>query len=397
MIYKDFQGIKLSQLGFGCMRLPLLEGGEIDQNTVDEMVDYAIGHGVNYFDTAFPYHGGHSETAIGKALSRYPRESWYLADKYPGHQIASTYDPAAVFEQQLKKCGVEYFDFYLLHNVCENSIDVYTDPKWGIIDYFKEQKRLGRIKHLGFSSHARPACLEAFLKEYHEDMEFCQIQLNYLDWTLQEGQKKVEILTRYNIPVWVMEPVRGGRLCHLTEEQEQKLRALRPEEGAPAWAFRFLQDIPQVTMILSGMSALPQMVDNVKTFETAKPLTEEERACLCDIATTMKGDLPCTGCRYCTEVCPTGLDIPNLLREYSDASVSTSFTVAMYLDTLPEDKKPTACIGCGQCKRICPQGIDIPELMGKFAELSKTLPNWEQVCREREAAAKAMAAAPKVQ
>ena len=158
MIYREFQGSKLSLLAFGCMRLPLLEGGTIDQNTLDAMVDAAIRKGVNYFDTAWPYHGGHSETAIGKSLSRYPRESWFLADKYPGHQTAASYDPAAIFEAQLKKCGVGYFDFYLLHNVCENSIDVYEDPQWGIIEYFKEQKRLGRIRHLGFSSHARPAC-----------------------------------------------------------------------------------------------------------------------------------------------------------------------------------------------------------------------------------------------
>lgn len=390
MLYKDFQGKKLSRLGFGCMRLPLLEGGEIDRKTLDAMVDYAMAHGVNYFDTAWPYHGGHSETAIAQSLSRYPRESWYLADKYPGHQIASSYDPAAIFEAQLKKCGVEYFDFYLLHNVCENSIDVYTDPKWGIMDYFREQKKLGRIKHLGFSTHARPACLEAFLKEYHEDMEFCQIQLNYLDWTLQEGEKKVEILSRYNLPVWVMEPVRGGRLAKLSEEQEKSLRTLRPEEGAPAWAFRFLQQVKGVTVVLSGMSDLPQMMDNVKTFETDQPLKEEELALLQSIAATMKGDLPCTGCRYCTEVCPRGLDIPTLLREYTDAAVSTSFTVAMYLDTLPGDKRPTACIGCEQCQRICPQGIEIAAIMGKFAALSKTLPNWEKICKEREAAARAM-------
>lgn len=391
MIYREFQGSKLSLLGFGCMRLPLLEGGTIDQNTLDAMVDAAIRKGVNYFDTAWPYHGGHSETAIGKSLSRYPRESWFLADKYPGHQTAASYDPAAIFEAQLKKCGVEYFDFYLLHNVCENSIDVYEDPQWGIIEYFKEQKRLGRIRHLGFSSHARPACLESFLQKWGQDMEFCQIQLNFLDWTLQEGEKKLALLKQYDLPVWVMEPLRGGRLAHLAPEWEQKFRSLRPEESIPGWSFRFLQDIPQVHMILSGMSDLPQMEDNLRTFEAEKPLTKEEQALLSALAATLKGDLPCTGCRYCTEVCPMGLDIPNLLREYSDAKVSASFTVAMFLDTLPEEKRPSACIGCGQCRRICPQGIDIPTLMQEFAALATTLPNWAQVCREREAAARALA------
>ena len=190
MIIKSFKDKKLSLLGFGTMRLPMNEDGSIDEVQTREMVDYAIRHGVNYFDTAYPYHGGQSEIVIGKILKDYPREKFYLANKFPGHQIAESYDPKAIFEEQLEKCGVEYFDFYLLHNVYENSIETYMDPKWGILDYFKEQKRLGRIKHLGFSTHGSLETIKKFLDYCGDDMEFCQIQLNYLDWTLQNGKEK---------------------------------------------------------------------------------------------------------------------------------------------------------------------------------------------------------------
>ena len=190
MIYSGFKDLTLSKLGFGAMRLPLLEDGKtIDRGAVKEMVDYAMEHGINYFDTAFPYHAGLSEVVLGEALKSWPRESWYLADKFPGHQHHLAFTPEEVFTQQLEKCGVEYFDFYLLHNVCENSLGYYLDPSKGYVDYFLEQRRLGRIKHLGFSSHADLDALQAFLDSpYGAEMEFCQIQLNYLDWTLQKAK-----------------------------------------------------------------------------------------------------------------------------------------------------------------------------------------------------------------
>ena len=178
MIYKDFQGLKLSQLGFGTMRLPLREDKSIDAEQAAAMTSEAIAKGVNYFDTAWPYHGGKAEFVIGEILKQYPRESFYLADKFPGHQIAPSYDVKGVFEKQLKKCGVEYFDFYLLHNVYENSIAVYEDERWNILQYLLEQKKNGRIRHLGFSTHAGVPALEAFLEKHANEMEFCQIELN---------------------------------------------------------------------------------------------------------------------------------------------------------------------------------------------------------------------------
>ena len=389
MIDSEFQGKRLSLLGFGTMRLPTHADGSIDEAQVAEMTAYALEHGVNYFDTAYPYHGGESERVIGRVLSKYPRDSWYLATKYPGHQISSTgYDPAEIFEEQLQKCGVEYFDFYLLHNVYEKSMEVYLDPKWGIIDYFKEQKRLGRIKHLGFSCHAETKGLKEFLDACGEDMEFCQIQLNYLDWTLQDAKGKYDLLTERGIPVWVMEPVRGGRLAKLSDAEEAKLKALRPDDSIASWGFRFLQALPNVKMVLSGMSSMEQMVDNVKTFSEDKPLTVEETALLLDIAEGMKDSIPCTACRYCCDGCPAGLDIPGLISTYNELRFSPAVNVAMRIEFLPEDKKPTACIGCGQCTRMCPQNIDVPGALKDFAEKLSKLPSWAEICRQREAAAK---------
>ena len=387
MIYTVFQDKKLSQLGFGTMRLPMT-GSVIDEAQVADMVHLAMENGVNYFDTAWPYHGGESERVIGRVLAQYPRESWYLATKYPGHQISSSYDPATIFEEQLRKCGVEYFDFYLLHNVYENSIDTYLDPRWGIIDYFREQKRLGRIRHLGFSCHGCVENLRAFLDAAGDDMEFCQIQLNWLDWTLQKAKEKVALLNERNIPIWVMEPVRGGRLCQLNEQDEAILRKLRPEAGMPEWGFRFLQNIPGVTMILSGMSNMAQMEENLYTFSRPDLLNEEETAALLGIAEGMKDSVPCTACRYCTPHCPMGLDIPLLLATYNELRFSPAINVAMRLEGLPADKQPSACIGCGACAAICPQRIDIPAAMKDLAEKLAGIPKWTDICRQREEAAK---------
>ena len=386
MIYNDFHGESLSMLGFGAMRLPQLENGEIDQAQLQEMVDSAIAGGVNYFDTAWPYHGGKSETALAQALSKYPREKWNLADKFPGHQISMSYDPAAIFERQLEKCGVEYFDFYLLHNVYEKSMHTYLDPQWGIIDYFVEQKRFGRIRHLGFSSHGGLDCLKAFLDRCGGDMEFCQIQLNYLDWTLQDAKAKCALLAQYGIPVWVMEPLRGGRLTKLTDEQMAKLGALRPNVSAQAWAFDFLQGLPNVMVVLSGMSAAGQMRDNLRIFEARRPLSEAEQAALLEVAEGMKQSLPCTGCRYCCDGCPMGLDIPRLISYYNELRFASSFNVSMGVEALPEDKRPSACIGCGACAQICPQQIDVPAAMADLAERLSKMPSWAQICRERDEA-----------
>lgn len=382
MQYTDFKGIKLSKLAFGTMRLPVDENKTIIEDQVFEMVDYALSNGINYFDTAWPYHGGNSERVIGKALARHPRESFYLATKFPGHMTAESYDPKAIFEAQLEKCRVDYFDFYLLHNICESSLPVYLDERWGIIDYFLEQRRLGKIKHLGFSTHGRLDNMKEFLGLYGKEMEFCQIQLNYLDWTLQQANEKYDLLKQHNIPIWVMEPVRGGRLLKLPQGVKDKLNDLRPTESLASWAFRYL-DTLDVAVVLSGMSNMEQMQDNIKTYSGGTPLSESEVALLYDIAESMKDSLPCTGCGYCLENCPMQLDIPTILSYYNEMRFANSFTVDMGIESMPKEKQPISCIGCGNCQKVCPQKIDIPKAMRDFAnELSK-YPTWAQVCEQR--------------
>ena len=371
MIYRDFQDVKLSALGMGAMRLPVVDGDDskIDEAAAFAMVDEAMARGVNYYDTAWGYHNGNSELVMGKALARHPREKFYLATKFPGYDLSNMGKVEEIFEKQLEKCQVEYFDFYLFHNVCEMNIDAYLDPKYGTYDYLLAQKKNGRIRHLGFSAHGDYDVMKRFLEAYGKDMEFCQIQLNYLDWDFQDAKRKVELLNQWNIPVWVMEPLRGGKLASLAPEDEAKLKALRPDEGIPAWAFHYLQSSPSVVVTLSGMSNMEQMKDNIATFETDKPLNETELETLHAIAQGMvkKIVLPCTACHYCTSHCPQGLDIPNLLSLYNEHCFTQGgFIAPMALSAIPADKQPSACIGCRSCEAVCPQGIKISEAMVDF-------------------------------
>ena len=373
MIYRDYQDIKLSALGFGAMRLPVIDGDDsrIDEASALQMVDTAMKNGINYYDTAWGYHNENSELVMGKALARYPRESFYLATKFPGYDASNWGKVEEIFEKQLQKLGVEYFDFYLFHNVCEMNIDAYLDDeKYGIYSYLIKQKQNGRIKHLGFSCHGDMPVLERFLSAYGKDMEFCQLQLNYLDWTFQNGKKKVDLLDKWNIPVWVMEPLRGGKLAKLAPAYEEELKALRPDEEIPAWAFRFLESIPSVTVILSGMSNQEQLEKNLATFAEDKKLSEKELSVLLGIAEKMLsvGTVPCTACHYCVSHCPMGLDIPNLLSLYNEHAYSGGgFIAPMALSALPEDKRPQACLQCRSCEQVCPQQIKISEVLADFS------------------------------
>ncbi len=374
MIYKEFQGLKLSALGMGCMRLPVLDGDDarIDESAAAEMVDLAMASGVNYYDTAWGYHDGNSELVLGRALAKYPRESFYLADKFPGYDLSNMDKVEEIFEKQLEKCQVDHFDFYLFHNVCEMNIDAYLDPKYGIYDYLMEQKKNGRIRHLGFSCHGALPVLRRFLEAYGRDMEFCQLQVNYIDWAFQDDKEKVALLEQYHIPVWVMEPLRGGRLARLSEAEAAPLKEMRPDETIPAWAFRFLQSLPQVVVTLSGMSDLEQMKANLATFETERPLAETEMDRLLQLAGGMVSEsaLPCTACHYCTSHCPQGLDIPGLLALYNEhAFTGGGFIAPMALSALPQDKWPSACIGCGSCEAVCPQQLKIADAMAAFSKM----------------------------
>jgi uncharacterized protein len=384
MLYKPFQELNLSCLGMGNMRLPVVgQRGPIDEPKARAIIEYAYEHGVNYFDTAYRYHEGASESFIGKVLRQYPRDSWYLATKMPGHMMRTNngklefagyltghtaQTPADIFEEQLEKCGVDYFDFYLLHNLCETSYDFYTDEQLAVVDYLQQQKKAGRIRHLGFSAHGQADTIDRFLN-WRDCFEFVQIQLNYLDWTLQDGQAKYDVITRHGIPVIVMEPVRGGRLASLSPAADALLKAARPNDSVASWAFRFLQSLPNVQLILSGMTTLEQIQENVATCSTLDPLSASEMQLLGQAVEALVHSVPCTACRYCCEACPQGLDIPKLIGLYNEANFERPFTISFTLNAMKQEELPAACIACGACRQLCPQDIDIPDVMKKFDQI----------------------------
>ena len=383
MIYKQFQDLQLSTLGMGNMRLPIAgQKGPIDREKAREIIAYAYQNGVNYFDTAYRYHDGESEEVVGEALKAFPRDTWYLATKMPGHMMnfqngklgfqgylagLEISSPAAIFEEQLKKCGVEYFDFYLLHKLNETSYDLYTNEDLGMVEYLLEEKKAGRIRHLGFSTHARPETIERFLNRY-DCFEFAQIQLNYLDWTLQDAKRKYEILVEHNLPVIVMEPCRGGRLTNLDPQTTAMLKEARPNDSIASWAFRFLQNLPGVQVTLSGMSTMEQLKDNLGTFSQPTEWTREDAALINQVVATLVNLVPCTACRYCCEACPQGLDIPKLISIYNEMSFDASPGLNFTLASLTPQEMPMNCIGCGACKALCPQEIEIPEIMTNLSE-----------------------------
>ncbi len=384
MIYNDFNGDKLSRLGFGCMRFKTdPESGEIDQQKVNEMFDLAISQGVNYFDTAYPYLGGKSEIAMAEALKKHPRENYYLADKFPGHSLPGPVDNIALFHVSLDKCRTDYFDFYLLHNITEWSVKIYESEEYHIIPDMIRMKEEGKIRHLGFSFHGGPELLEEFLNRHEGVFEFVQIQCNYLDWTLQNAKKKYDIIASHGLGVWVMEPCRGGKLAVLNDENTARLKAFDPHRSVASYAFRFLQGLKQIKMILSGMNEVSQVEDNLNTFASYEPLSPEERQTLFEIAEGMKKGVPCTGCRYCCAGCPMELDIPYLLECYNDYRYAESLTASQRLDGLTEDKKPASCIACGQCRHACPQGIDVPAALAELSEMYASGPKWAEVSKGR--------------
>ena len=374
MVYNSFQDLKLSALGLGAMRLPVVDGDDskIDAEETERLIDYAMEHGINFFDTAWGYHGGNSEAVVGKILSKYPRDSYYLATKFPGYDLGNMAKVEEIFEEQLRRCGVEYFDFYFFHNVSEKNIDAYLNKEYGVFAYLKKQKENGRIRHLGFSTHGEVENIREFLDTATgRHMEFCQIQLNWMDWTFQRAKEKVELLNERGLPVWVMEPLRGGKLLNLDQSDVETLKKLRPEETVYSWGLRFLQTVPGVTMVLSGLSSAVQTEENTRTFSEHKPLSEEEWNALQTIAAQMieKKILPCTGCRYCVSHCPQKLNIPKLLDMYKQMCLTPNdFIAPRALLAMPVETRADACIACRACERVCPQGIKISEALADFVE-----------------------------
>ncbi|MBR0309107.1 MAG: aldo/keto reductase [Mogibacterium sp.] len=376
MYYNKFKDEELSGLGFGCMRLPTIDGKEENPDPVAsaEMVDYAMAHGVNYYDTAWGYHYEKSESVLGEALSKYDHKDFNIASKFPGYDLSYFGKHEEIFEKQLEKCKVDYFDFYLFHNVCETNIDAYVNDEFGLREYLIEQKKNGHIRHLGFSCHGTYDTMMRFLEKNGDIVEFCQIQLNYLDYEFQNAKLKVEELNKRGIPIWVMEGLRGGKLAGSCLGAEEELAKFRPDFTPVNWAFSYLESVPGVTMILSGMSSLEQMKQNIEFFEEKKTLSDEEISILMDAAhkdiQAREGTVPCTACRYCMSKCPMELEIPRLLELYNEhVYTGGGFIAPMALASFDDSKKPSACIGCGSCKAVCPQSIDIPGTMTKFTEL----------------------------
>ena len=374
MVYRNFKGLEISGLAMGTMRYPILDNdaSKIDMEEARKMFALAMENGINYYDTAWGYHNGNSELVTGELLKEYPRDSFYLATKFPGYDVSNMDKVEEIFEKQLEKCQVEYFDFYLVHNVCEENIDYYLNgEKYGVVEYLLKQKELGRIRHLGFSLHSAYDTTKRYLEAYGKDMEFAQIQLNWIDWTFQKAKEQLDLLREYNLSIMVMEPLRGGKLANLAQEDVERLKELRPEESVPGWSFRFLQALPDVVTILSGMSNYEQTKQNIEIFQTEDPLTKEETEALLQVGDDMlnRNLLTCTACRYCTSYCPKELDIPALLEAYNEHTFTGGGWMAQSLvGQQPEGKRPWDCIGCKACEAVCPQKLAIADAMADFTK-----------------------------
>ncbi len=367
MQYKKFKEIEnLSRLGMGLMRLPIEDGDHqdrIDYEKAKEIIDRCMENGVNYYDTAYIYHNGKSEEFAGKALAQYPRESFYLADKF---NFQAQPDYQKQFEQQLQRLQMDYIDFYLLHGIQDNFVDDILASD--CIAYFDEQKKAGRIHYLGFSFHGNTDNLQKMLKQYSWD--FVQIQLNYYDWYYGDAKDLYEILEAAQIPIMVMEPVHGGMLANLTDEAAAVLKNYAPDASEASWAMRFVMGLPAVQVVLSGMSDSIQAKDNLTTFDQAVLLSEEEQNLLHQAAGIQRKAIavPCTSCRYCCANCPAGIDIPRMLKYYNDYKIGGAWRLAG-LSGMPQQESPLACVGCGSCTQHCPQGIETPKYMEEMKEI----------------------------
>ena len=370
MLKREYKntGDMISVLGLGCMRFPKVEGSEmIDREKAQQVVDLAYARGVNYFDTAYRYHEGDSEPFIGEALKKYPRESFHLATKMPMWMVKSPEDAPRIFEDQLRRCQVEYFDFYLCHAMGAASFE--TMKANGVYEYLKKEKEAGRIRRLGFSFHDSPAVLRQIL-DYGE-WDFTQIQLNYLDWELQDAKGQYELLTERGIPVVVMEPVRGGALASLCDEADAVFKAARPDKSVASWAVRYVASLPNVMTVLSGMSTLQQVEDNTATMIDFEPLTDSDRKVIEEALEAYRKNktIPCTGCRYCMD-CPFGVDIPGVFKAYNTFAIGRNKgQLRAQIEALGEGHGPEMCQACGKCMKLCPQHIQIPDRMKEIAAL----------------------------
>lgn len=385
-------GEKVSLLGYGCMRWPMKKGEDgkdhIDQEAVNEMVDYAYRNGVNYYDTSPAYLQGQSEEAAGIALSRYPRESYYIATKLSNFNNFSRDAGLKMYRDSQKALRTDYFDYYLLHAIGTSGFEGFEERyiNNGLLDFLLEEREAGRIRNLGFSFHGRKEVFDRFMElheKYHWD--FVQIEMNYVDWEHAKVPENVnadylyEELAKRNIPATIMEPLLGGRLAKLPAAIAEKMKEREPQMSIASWAFRFCGSYPNILTVLSGMSSMDPLIENVETFSHFKPLNDEEKAFLMEMANLMEDypTVPCNACSYCIP-CPYGIDIPTIFRHYNDHVNSGEIAQSCEQDHFQRLKRrylvsydravetvrqADHCIGCGQCRPKCPQSIDIPRAL----------------------------------
>ena len=368
-------GLQISLLGMGSMRLPLLSDKpkDIDKKAAFEMVDYACQNGVNYFDTAHFYHDGESEKVLGEALFRHPRESFFLATKMPSWAVKVPADAEKIFQLQLKQCRTDYFDFYLCHNLNKKYYPHYE--KHQLMDFLTRMKQQGKIRFLGFSFHDDPPFLEKICRDHEWD--FAQLQLNYLDWELQDAKTQYEILQKFNLPCIVMEPVRGGALADLSPKANEFFKTAAPDKSVTSWALRYAASLPNVLTVLSGMSNMEQLKDNIATLTNFQPITADQQQVIDRAVAIFKEQrtVPCTACRYCME-CPSGVDIPGVLRLSNQYALSKNMWEYFFsYSTLDENTRAHCCTACGVCVCRCPQGINIPEQMAAIAAQTAEISN----------------------
>ena len=355
-------GVTLPLLGYGMMRLPVKDGS-INMEETARLVERAMNSGINYFDTAYFYHGGESETACGKVLSKYPRDTYYIASKMPIRSLRKEADLERIFNEQLKKCACGYFDFYLLHNLTRRNWPLVKRLK--VYDFVKKKQKEGLIRFVGFSFHDTPDVLQEIASAYQWD--FAQIQLNYLDWTLYKSKEQYEILAKAKIPVIVMEPLRGGALASLSPAADAVLKKSAPGKSVASWAFRFAGSCTNVVTVLSGMTKMEHLEDNISTMMTFQPLSEKERATLNSALEIYRkaGAIACSGCEYCMP-CPVGVEIPRIFSLYNHAKTSgRSWSFKGIYRSMSKDTLASACINCQACIKKCPQKLNIPEELKK--------------------------------
>ena len=367
---KKFNNLDISAIGFGLMRLPQKDG-EPDIAKTQAMVDYAMEHGINYYDTAWFYHSGKSELAAGEVLKKYPRNSYYLADKMPLRILKDKSEVLPTFEEQLKKCQTDYFDFYLAHNINKREWKILKDCN--VYEQLLEKKKEGKIKYLGFSIHDTPELLEEVVKTYKWD--FVQLPINPIDWKTVDAKRQYEIATKAGLPIVVMNPLKGGQLSTLSEKAVEILKTANPNVSPSSWSLRYSASLPNVFVVLSGMTELEHVMDNVKTFTNFKPLTENEQKFLESAIAVYNssGAISCTYCQYCTG-CPVGIDIPKnflMYNQYKATDRKDRFVLAY--ESIKKENRADKCINCGICKNKCPQQLDIPNILKDIAILYKNL------------------------